>query len=63
VVYVSDDGLVGGSATSKTGIFVSRDAPFGTMFSATGMKPTVPAVGGLVAGKVTIVIVPFAPAQ
>ena len=63
VVYVSDDGLVGGSATSKTGIFVSRDAPFGTMFSATGVKPTVSAVGGLVAGKVTIVIVPFAPPQ
>jgi hypothetical protein len=60
VVYVAKDGIVGGSATSETGIFASRDAPFGTMFTASGAKRTVPAVGGLVAGKVTLVIVPFA---
>jgi hypothetical protein len=60
VVYVAKSGVVGGSATSETGIFASRDAPFGTLFTATGAKRTVPAVGGLVAGKVTLVIVPFA---
>jgi hypothetical protein len=63
VVYVTDSGVAGGSVTSNTGIFVSRDAPFGTMFNAIGQKPTVPAVGGLVVGKVTVVIVPFAAPQ
>lgn len=61
VVYMSDAGVVGGTTTSDSGIFVSRDAPFGTVFSAVGASPTIPAVGGLVAGKVTIVILPFAP--
>jgi hypothetical protein len=60
VIYLSQTGAIGGSATSSSGIFVSRDAPFGTMFSASGPSATVPAVGGLVAGKVTLVIVPFA---
>ncbi|HEY0479770.1 MAG TPA: hypothetical protein VGD37_19755 [Kofleriaceae bacterium] len=59
VRYFAPGGL-GGTTTSATGIFVSTDAPFGTVFSATGAATTVPAVGGRVAGKVTIVIVPFA---
>lgn len=37
------------------GVFVSSDAPFGTVFSAPGAQP---AVGGLVAGKATIVVLP-----
>ena len=60
VSYLSPSGMFGGSTTSASGIFVSRDAPFGTLFSATGPSATVPAIGGLVAGKVTIVIVPIA---
>jgi hypothetical protein len=46
--------------TSKNGIFISRDAPFGTIFSARGPTNSIqmaPAVGGLVAGKVTIVVI------
>lgn len=43
--------------TSKNGIFVSRDAPFGTIFSARGQTQMTPAVGGLVAGKVTFVVI------
>lgn len=64
VTYLSPGGVAGGTTTSTTGIFVSRDAPFGTTFSAAGANATVPAIGGLVAGKVTIVFVPLAdPAQ
>ena len=50
--------------TSRTGIFISRDAPFGTRFSVDPNR-AVSAVGGLVKGKVTIAILPFAgrPAQ
>jgi hypothetical protein len=56
----SDDGTPT-NMTSKTGIFISRDAPFGTIFSARGQTASAPvmapAVGGLVAGKVTIVVI------
>jgi hypothetical protein len=49
------DGLVTG-ATSKSGIFVSTDAPFGTGFSipSTALRPV---LGGLVEGKVTVVVI------
>jgi hypothetical protein len=60
VKYLSSGGVLGGSATSANGIFVSQGAPFGTRFTAAGPNATVPAVGGLVEGKVTIVIVPLA---
>lgn len=63
IKYLSADrtGLVPG-ATSASGIFVSEDAPFGTDFST--MKTTAPIqnvvrVGGLVKGKVTIVVLQF----
>lgn len=50
--------------TSKNGIFISRDAPFGTIFSARGQTQMAPAVGGLVAGKVTfVVIAPMLPGR
>jgi hypothetical protein len=58
VTYLSTTGGLGGSRTSESGIFVSSDAPFGTKFSASGPNATQPAIGGLVAGKVTIVVVP-----
>lgn len=61
VEYLSGDRkqLIAG-ATSASGIFISRDAAYGTAFSthdATGHIAT--GVGGLVDGKVTVVIVQF----
>jgi len=51
---------LGGGMTSATGVFVSRDAPFGTQFTTVGgERTTIPAIGGLVAGKVTIVVLQF----
>jgi hypothetical protein len=46
-----------GSGTSASGIFLSRDAGFGTVFS-TGRsgQPMVEGIGGQVAGRVTVVI-------
>jgi hypothetical protein len=54
VQYLGPNGdkLVG-SATSKTGIFISRDAPFNTLWAAAG---TSGAYGGLVIDRVTVVI-------
>jgi hypothetical protein len=58
VTYLSGPTTFGGTKTSNTGIFVSTDAPFGTRFTTTGARPTVSAIGGKVAGKVTVVILP-----
>jgi len=63
VTYLSGPTTFGGSKTSKTGIFVSTDAPFGTRFTTTGARPTRSAIGGKVAGKVTVVILPPAVGQ
>ncbi|MBK7536030.1 MAG: hypothetical protein IPI49_11825 [Myxococcales bacterium] len=54
VQYLSTgrDGLIG-DVTSETGIFVSRDAPFNSSWSAAG---TSGGYGGLVVGRVTIVM-------
>ncbi|HEX3476823.1 MAG TPA: hypothetical protein VHT91_17480 [Kofleriaceae bacterium] len=52
ITYLSKTG-VGSDATFATGIFVSDDAPFGTTFFAPGARPE---IGGLVAGKATIVV-------
>ncbi|HEX7835977.1 MAG TPA: hypothetical protein VF469_00875 [Kofleriaceae bacterium] len=60
VTYWSPTAGMGGSATSSNGVFVSMDQPFGTVFSATGPSATVPAIGGRVAGKVTLVVLPVA---
>ncbi|HEY6175357.1 MAG TPA: hypothetical protein VIX73_12960 [Kofleriaceae bacterium] len=61
VTYMSTmDGDPPINMTSKNGIFISRDAPFGTIFSAHGQSGSLqmaPAVGGLVAGKVTVVVI------
>ncbi len=51
-----------GTTTTASGVFVSLDAPFGTVFSATaptGPALTVARVGGRIAGKVTIVVLRF----
>jgi hypothetical protein len=57
VRYLTGQGMLSASSTSSTGIFVSRDAPFGTVFatSAPG-RPTAMGVGGNVAGKITVVV-------
>jgi hypothetical protein len=52
ITYLAKDGI-GKDATFANGIFVSDDAPFGTTFSAPGARPV---IGGLVAGKATIVV-------
>jgi len=61
VTYLSKDrtSFIGGGTTS-TGIFISRDAPFGTEFT-TGAPggPPVSGIGGMVMGRVTIVILPL----
>lgn len=57
VKYLAADrmGLVAGG-TSTAGIFLSEDAPFGTTFSIPSVVAQ-PALGGLVEGKVTVVII------
>lgn len=57
ITYLSAGGQIGRDATFNNGVFFSDDAPFGTTFSAPGARP---AVGGLVAGKATVVILPLA---
>jgi hypothetical protein len=42
--------------TSANGIWISEDAPYGTTFSWSGL-PLTPAFGGLVQGKVTVVVI------
>lgn len=51
---------VAGTATSTSGIFISTDAPYGTDFSTMNAQfQTVSAPGGLVKGKVTIVVLQY----
>lgn len=61
IQYLSADrNSIGGTATTASGVFVSQDAPFGTMFSTTsGQFATATALGGLVDGKLTITILRF----
>jgi hypothetical protein len=57
VRYLTGQGMLTTTGTSSTGIFVSSDAPFGTMFAATGSgRPMTTGIGGLVAGKITVVV-------
>lgn len=61
VEYLSSDrtGIIAGG-TSMNGIFMSTDAPFGTTFTVqSGPVRKVQKVGGLVEGKVTIVVLQF----
>ena len=52
-------GIIAG-ATSTNGIFMSTDAPYGTLFTANGGTMNDPVgFGGLVAGKVNIVVLQF----
>ncbi len=56
--YLSADlmHIVAGGKTSTSGVFVSTQAPYGTTFTLGGTNPPVNGFGGLVDGKVTIVI-------
>ena len=60
VEYINDNFTGTQPFTSGNGIFVSRDAPFGTMFStpnnANATPGAITALGGLVKGKVTLVV-------
>lgn len=64
IEYLSADrSTVGGTVTAggpNGGVFVSRDAPFNTVFSTTRSTPlpsiTVQKIGGRITGKVTVVV-------
>ncbi len=57
VQYLAADRLsTNTTATSSNGIFISQDAPYLTMFRATSTLATRSSLGGLVDGKVTIVV-------
>jgi len=63
VRYLNLDGKFVGSATSDSGLFVSDDAVFGTTFVAHGNKlvQTNVGIGGLIDGKLTVVILVASP--
>jgi hypothetical protein len=61
ILYLSDDGttFLGSpmmTATGNLGIWISRDAKYGTIFHAQGPTAAPDAFGGLIAGKANIVI-------
>lgn len=61
VAYLSADRtktIIGGPTTSN-GIFISTDAPYGSVFSTTSMLQMVSGFGGIVDGKVTVVVLQF----
>ncbi len=63
VRYLSSDrSSIAGTTTSASGVFVSTDAMFGTVFSTTsGVPPqTRTGIGGRIEGKVTVVVLRFA---
>lgn len=45
-----------GQTTTSSSRFLSRDAPYGTVFATSSGQDTVTFLGGLVAGKVTVVV-------
>ncbi|HUS27748.1 MAG TPA: hypothetical protein VMZ53_04550, partial [Kofleriaceae bacterium] len=52
-------GVITGGVTSASGIFVSTDAPFGTQFSLPTSPQRADTIGGVVEGKVTIVVLQY----
>jgi hypothetical protein len=57
VQYLSANRMtVGGTMTTSSGIWVATGAPYGTIFRATNGPTTAVSIGGLVKGKVTIVL-------
>jgi hypothetical protein len=60
VMYLSADRtMLVSNATTSSGIFVSSDAPFGTTFSVASGVQSASGFGGLVEGKVTIVVLQY----
>ena len=49
------------TATGNLGIWISRDAKYGTIFQAQGPTAAPDAYGGLIAGKANIVITQLKP--
>lgn len=58
VEFINDNrtGLTPGTRTTNSGLFVSRDLPYGKYFSASFPTPLSPQIGGLVNGKLTVVV-------
>jgi hypothetical protein len=57
VQYLSADRMsVGGTATTSSGIWVATGVPYGTIFEARSGGATSTGIGGLVKGKVTVVV-------
>lgn len=56
VRYLDNQGRLTGGSTSNSGIFISRDAPFGTEFSTGPSRASGVGIGGLIAGKITVVV-------
>ena len=66
ILYLSDDGTTflgppAMKATGIQGIWISRDAKYGTIFHADGPTAAPDAFGGLIAGKANIVITQLKP--
>ena len=60
IQYLSADrASVGGTMTTASGVFVGRSVPFNTSFSANNV--VAPVVGGVIVGKVTIVVLELMP--
>lgn len=52
--------IIPGNETSISGMFVSRDAPYGTVFTTSQVnQPPISALDGRIDGKVTIVVLQF----
>jgi hypothetical protein len=60
ISYVGADGRLYGGFTQDTGIFISTNAPYGTLFTAPASGLSQPSgFGGLVDGKVTVVVLQY----
>lgn len=62
VKYLSKDGTLVDGPTSRNGIFVSSNAPFGTTFTTSGGpagRQEISGIGGRVSGRVTVVVLQY----
>jgi hypothetical protein len=56
IINANRTGITPGNTTTASGMFISRDAPYGTFFGATKVTPFAPQLGGRVKNKLTIVL-------
>jgi hypothetical protein len=63
ILYLSDDGttFTASGITGTSGIWISLDATYPTVFHAVGQTPAPDGFGGLIAGKADIVIIQLKP--